>query len=127
MIDHCDTDEPTGTWTGLACNDYGLAVGADVAIDTLSDMCAHSDVADLIWEAPPELTAPHQQCFDAAMAAYQAQDTATAERHWQDLQASWSHAWAANLQAMDLMQHAGIGCVRGGGGRICAGERGVVK
>ena len=108
VLEHSDSDEPTGTWTGLACTDFGLGLGADVALDTLTDMCARGDVADLIWEAPPDLAAAHRRCLDAAMSAYQAQDAATAERHWQDLQATWSHAWAANLHAMDLMQQAGI-------------------
>ena len=30
VLDHSDADEPSGTWTGLACPDHGLALGADV-------------------------------------------------------------------------------------------------
>jgi hypothetical protein len=30
VLEHCGTDEPPGTWTGLACPDHGLAIGADV-------------------------------------------------------------------------------------------------
>lgn len=29
VLDHCDTDKPSGTWTGLACPDHGLPVGTD--------------------------------------------------------------------------------------------------
>ena len=25
VLEHSQTDEPTGTWTGLACPDHGLA------------------------------------------------------------------------------------------------------
>src|SRR5690242_2326872 len=28
VLDHCETDEPVGAWTGLACQDHGLALGA---------------------------------------------------------------------------------------------------
>ncbi len=35
VLEHCDTDEPSGTWTGLACPDHGLALGADVDMTTL--------------------------------------------------------------------------------------------
>ena len=30
VLEHSQTDEPTGTWTGLACPDHGLALGTDV-------------------------------------------------------------------------------------------------
>jgi len=53
VLDHCDTDEPSGTWTGLACPDHGLAIGADVDTTTLRQLSAHGELADLIWEAPP--------------------------------------------------------------------------
>ncbi len=35
VLEHCDTDEPSGTWTGLVCPDHGLAPGADVNTATL--------------------------------------------------------------------------------------------
>jgi len=51
VLEHSHTDEPTGTWTGLACPDHGLALGTDVDTATLQRLCAEGDVADLIWEA----------------------------------------------------------------------------
>lgn len=48
VLDHSQTDEATGTWTGLACPAHGLALGAA----TLQRLTAHGDIADLIWEAP---------------------------------------------------------------------------
>ena len=27
VLDHCETDEPVGAWTGLACPGHGLASG----------------------------------------------------------------------------------------------------
>jgi hypothetical protein len=30
VLQHSQTDETTGTWTGLACPDHGLEIGADV-------------------------------------------------------------------------------------------------
>ena len=53
VMEHCDVDEPTGTWTGLACPDHGLALGADVDIATLRQLSADGEIADLIWETPP--------------------------------------------------------------------------
>jgi len=35
VLDHCETDEPSGAWTGLACQDHGLALGGDVDNATL--------------------------------------------------------------------------------------------
>ena len=40
VLEHCDTDEPSGTWTGLACPDHGLALGADVDTATLRQLSA---------------------------------------------------------------------------------------
>ncbi len=52
VLDHCDTDEPSGTWTGLACPDHGLPRGADVDTTTLQRLAARGELADLIWETP---------------------------------------------------------------------------
>jgi len=40
VLEHCDTDEPSGTWTGLACPDHGLPLGADVDTTTLHRLSA---------------------------------------------------------------------------------------
>ena len=71
VLDHSSTDEPSGTWTGLACPDHGLALGADVDTTTLQRLSARSELADLIWEAPADLAAEHGQLFQAAIQAYQ--------------------------------------------------------
>ena len=54
VLDHSSTDETSGTWTGLACPDHGLPLGADVDTTTLHRLAARSELADLIWEAPAE-------------------------------------------------------------------------
>ena len=72
VLEHSQTDEPTGTWTGLACPDHGLAIGADVDNPTLQRLTAHGEIADLIWEAPADFTAEHGQLLLAAIQAYQA-------------------------------------------------------
>ena len=108
VLEHADKDEPSGTWTGLACRDHGLALGRDVDTATLLRLTAHGKIADLIWEAPEELAAEHAQAFQAAMQAYQAGDSESAEQHWQQLQAIWSRAWAANYATLELLQHSGI-------------------
>ena len=40
VLEHADTDEPSGTWTGLACPDHGLSIGSDVCVATLLAMSA---------------------------------------------------------------------------------------
>jgi hypothetical protein len=35
VLDHSQSDEPSGTWTGLACPDHGLEIGTDVDNATL--------------------------------------------------------------------------------------------
>ena len=35
VLEHARTDETSGTWTGRACPDYGLALGGDVDATTL--------------------------------------------------------------------------------------------
>ena len=51
VLEHGDTDEPSGTWTGLACPGHGLETGTDV--DNALRPLAHGDLADFTWEAPP--------------------------------------------------------------------------
>ena len=61
VLDHSHTDETYGTWTRLACPGHGLALGTDVDNATLQHLAAGSEIADLVWEAPDELTAEHAQ------------------------------------------------------------------
>ena len=69
VLEHADTDEPSGTWTGLACRDHDLPLGGDVDNATLRRLAADGKIADLVWEAPEELAAEHAQSFHAAMRA----------------------------------------------------------
>ncbi len=108
VLEHSRTDEPAGTWTGLACADHGLVLGADVDIATLQALFGSGDVADLIWEAPADLAAEHGQLCQAAIQAYQAGHQETAEQFWQQAQALWSQAWSANYEALKLFQAAGL-------------------
>ena len=93
---------------GLACPDYDLPLGADVDNETLRGLAIDDKIADLVWEAPEDLAAEHVQAFQAAMQAYEAGHSESAEQHWQQLQATWSQAWAANYAALELLQNAGI-------------------
>ena len=108
VLEHSQTDEPTGTWTGLACPDHGLALGTDVDTAILQRLTAHGEVADLIWEAPADLTAEHGQLCLAAIQAYQAGNHETGERLWQQASTVWSRAWSANYEALKLFQAAGL-------------------
>jgi hypothetical protein len=108
VLGHAEADEASGTWTGLACPDHGLPLGADVDAAALRRLCASGDVADLIWEAPDYLADEHDRAFSAAMRAYQAGESRRAELLWDDLRASWSRSWAANVAALEFMQHAGL-------------------
>jgi hypothetical protein len=71
VLDHSHTDETSGTWTGQACPGHGLALGADVDNATLRHLAAGSEIADLTWEAPDDLTTEHGLMFDAAISAHQ--------------------------------------------------------
>ncbi len=108
VLEHADVDEPSGTWTGLACPDHELVLGGDVDNATLRRLAADGKLADLTWEAPEELATEHGQAFQATMQAYQAGDSESAERHWRELRAIWSRAWAANYATLELLQNAGI-------------------
>ena len=123
VLDHSHTDETSGTWTGLACPGHGLALGTDVDDATLRHLAAGSEIADLIWEAPDELTADHAEVFQAAMRAHHAGDSERAEQLWENLQAIWSQAWSANYAVLEFMQGTGPDPVRAGqapalGGRL---------
>jgi hypothetical protein len=52
VLEHCQADEPSGTWTGLAGPGHELALGADVDNAALRQLADGSEIADLIWEAP---------------------------------------------------------------------------
>jgi hypothetical protein len=108
VLGHSQTDEPTGTWTGLACPDHELALGTDVDTATLQDLFGRSDVADLIWEAPADLTTEHGRLLLAAIQAYRAGNCQAGERLRQQAQALWSQAWSANYEALKLMQATGL-------------------
>jgi hypothetical protein len=108
VLEHCETDEPSGTWTGLACPDHGLALGTDVDNATMQRLSASGQLADLIWEAPEKLTADHGQWFRTAIRADQAANPERAERLWQEVRAIWSQAWAANYAMLELLQKAGL-------------------
>lgn len=108
VLEHADTDEPSGTWTGLASRDHQLALGGDVDNATLLRLAADGRVADLVWEAPEDVAAEHHQAFQAAMQAYHSGDAGSAEQHWHKFQEIWSRAWTANYAALDLLQNAGV-------------------
>jgi hypothetical protein len=108
VLGHAATDETTGTWTGQACPDRGLRIGSDVDAATLTRLCAGGEVADLIWEAPGDLAAEHDQAYGAAMSAYSAGNHQRAESHWSEFQAIWSRAWTANQMVLGFMQETGI-------------------
>ena len=40
VLEHSHTDETSGTWTGRACPEYGLALGGDVDDTTLRRLAA---------------------------------------------------------------------------------------
>ena len=92
----------------LACRDHELTLGDDVDNATLRRLAANGKIADLVWEAPEQLVAEHGQAFQAAMHAYHTGHAELAEQHWQEFQAIWSRAWAANYAALELLQNAGI-------------------
>jgi hypothetical protein len=108
VLHYSQADETSGTWTGLACPGQGLALGSDVDNAVLRDMAAGSELADLIWEAPDELTADHAQAFRDAMCAHLAGDAERASRLWENLRAIWSHAWSANYAVLEFMQGTGL-------------------
>ena len=108
VLEHADTDEPSGTWTGLACRDHDLALGGDIDNVTLRRLAIGGKIADLVLEAPDDLATEHSQAFQSAMQAHHTRHSELAEQHWQEFQAIWSWAWAANYAALELLQNAGI-------------------
>ncbi|MGH3187216.1 MAG: hypothetical protein ACRDOL_08170 [Streptosporangiaceae bacterium] len=109
VLHHSDTDETSGTWTGLACPGYGLTLGADVNNATLQHLAAaRGEIADLIWEAPDELTTEHGQVFQAAIRAHHADDSERAEQLWGNVRAIWSQAWSANYAVLEFFQNTGL-------------------
>jgi hypothetical protein len=108
VLERSQADETSGTWTGLACPGHGLALGADVDNAVLLEMAAGSEIADLIWEAPDQLTADHAQMFKDAMHAHLAGDAEHATQLWENLQAIWSHAWSSNYAVLEFMQSTGL-------------------
>jgi hypothetical protein len=108
VIDISTDGETSGTWTGLACPDHGLQIGSDVDNATLLSLVSHGLIADLVWEAPTDFAAEHAQLCTAAIRAYQFGSAEGGERRWQRAMALWSQAWSANVQALELMQEAGL-------------------
>jgi len=69
---------------------------------------AHGYLADFIWEAPADFTAEHGQLSLAAIGAYQEGEFEAGQRFWRQSEALWSRAWSANIQALGLLQAAGL-------------------
>src|SRR5579864_7769975 len=86
VLEHSQSDEPSGTWTGLACPDYGLEIGADVDNSALQRL-ARGDLADFTWEAPESFTAEHGRLGFAAIRAHHDGEQEEGERLWQQTQA----------------------------------------
>jgi hypothetical protein len=108
VLDHSQADETSGTWTGLACPGYGLALGANVDNATLRHLAAGGEIADLIWEAPDELTAEHGQVFQAAIRAHHAAEAERADELWEKVRPVWSQAWSANYAVLEFLQGTGL-------------------
>ena len=108
VLAHSRADEPAGVWTGLACMDHELALGADVDNAALRQLSANSDIADLLWEPHADLTAEHAQLCRAAIQAHLAGARETGERLWEQALALWSLAWSVNYQALGLLQEVGL-------------------
>src|SRR5258708_12687200 len=81
VLEHSNADEPTGTWTGLACPDHSLAIGSDVEQGALMQICAAGLVADLIWEAAADLPAAHDPLFAPPIPPPPARSAPPAHRH----------------------------------------------
>jgi hypothetical protein len=107
VLEHSRTDEPSGTWTGLACPDYGLEIGSDVDEAKLQQI-SQGALADFVWEASADFTADHSQPALAAIRAYQEGKNQVGEDLWQQAQVLWSRAWSANCWALGLTQAAGV-------------------
>src|SRR5690349_24651847 len=102
VLDHCQTDEPSGAWTGLACQDHGLALGGDVDNATLRRLSAYGEIADLIWEPRGELAAEHGQLLQAAILAAQDGKPQSGERLWQQWRAIWPLAGSATYAVLNF-------------------------
>ena len=48
VLEHADVDEPSGTWTGLACRDHELTLGGDVDNAKLRRLATNGKIADLV-------------------------------------------------------------------------------
>jgi hypothetical protein len=108
VLEHAHADETSGTWTGRACPEYGLALGSDVDDATLRRLAGEGAMADLTWEAPDDMAAEHGQVFQAAIAAYQAAEPEHAEELWEKVRAIWSRAWSANCAILEFLQDTGL-------------------
>ena len=100
--------ETSGTWTGLAGPDHGLAIGSDVDNAALLRLEGQDQLADLVWEAPPQFTADHGQLLVDALQAHESGRAEEGEQIWQQMAALWSHAWSTNYQVLELMQKSGL-------------------
>jgi hypothetical protein len=108
VLEHSETSETSGAWTGLACPDHGLQIGSDADAATLLRLSSRGEIADLVWEAPAEFTAEHGQLFTAAIQAHLSGNLEQGENLWGRGVALWSQAWSANYRVLELMQGAGL-------------------
>jgi hypothetical protein len=58
VIEHSQSGETSGTWTGLACPDHGLPIGSDVDNATLLRLADHDTPAPTASRNPTSTTSP---------------------------------------------------------------------
>jgi hypothetical protein len=102
ILQHASVDEPSGTWTGGACQQHGRALGADVDLADLGEMHRQSaGLIDVTWSPEPAAAdtylrlirewhadgdrQPHQHPFD----------------WWAGrVETMWSYIWSANYRSI---------------------------
>jgi hypothetical protein len=78
VLEHSQSNEPSGTLTGLACPGHGLEIGDNVDNASLQYL-AHGDLADF--------TAEHGQLSLATIRAHRDGEPEAGEQLWQQAQA----------------------------------------
>ena len=108
VLEHSQTDETSGTWTGLACPDHGLALGSRRGRRDAASPRRRGRARRPHLGSPGRhhrRTRPGVPGRDRLLSSGESK---AAEELWEQVQAVWSHAWSANYEALEFLQDTGL-------------------
>jgi hypothetical protein len=107
-VEHSHTDETSGTRTGRACPNYGLALGGDVDDTTLRRLAGEGAIADLTLGSPGRHRHPTRAGVPGRDRLLSGRGAGARRGAVGESPGHLSQAWSANYAALEFLQDTGL-------------------